>query len=116
MHFFIPYDIEYYGRSTDSRWSNPDLDPVEPKYRVWSSMTYLFFWISASLDPQNFTKGSSLVSTGMSWQQAFGTALVAQFIAALYIVFLSRPASKTHVGKSNDTCIISISKIYRVSG
>ena len=50
-----------------SRWSNKDMDPVEPKDRTWSSFNYVAYWISDATNSAVWELASSMLAVGLSW-------------------------------------------------
>lgn len=50
-----------------SRWSNKDMDPVEPKDRTWSTYNYIAYWISDATNAAVWELASSMLAVGLSW-------------------------------------------------
>ncbi|KAL6249639.1 hypothetical protein RBB50_003492 [Rhinocladiella similis] len=50
----------------DSRWSNPDLDPVKPEDRTWGALDYWAYWTSDMLAPPLASTVSAVMSLGFT--------------------------------------------------
>ncbi|KUI59673.1 Allantoin permease [Cytospora mali] len=94
-----PSLLDAHGRevhSSDSRWSNEDLDPTPPAKRTWKWTNYVSFYWALSFG--NWTLGSTMVGIGLSWWEAIVVIFVSQVISSVAMFFNSRCASAYHIG------------------
>ncbi|KAH0841072.1 cytosine-purine permease [Fonsecaea pedrosoi] len=63
LHWKVPMEEGVYQ---DSRWSNPDLDPVKPEDRTWGAVDYWAYWTSDMLAPPLASTVSSVMSLGFT--------------------------------------------------
>jgi NCS1 family nucleobase:cation symporter-1 len=50
-----------------SSWSNKDMDPVPPHRRVWTTWSFLAYWISDATNIAVWQLASSMIAVGLSW-------------------------------------------------
>src|SRR5215510_6267279 len=58
---------------------NPDLAPVSPERRTWSTYNYAALWVSMSVNILTYMLAASFIQTGMNWKQAFPVLARASF-------------------------------------
>ncbi|KIV88983.1 hypothetical protein PV10_08607 [Exophiala mesophila] len=63
LHWQVPMETGVYQ---DSRWSNPDLDPIKPEDRTWGAVDYWAYWTSDMLAPPLTSTVSSVMSLGFT--------------------------------------------------
>jgi len=63
LHWQVPMKKGVYK---DSRWSNPDLDPIKPEDRIWGAKDYWAYWASDMLAPPLTSTVSSVMSLGFT--------------------------------------------------
>ncbi|BFZ64920.1 hypothetical protein YB2330_006074 [Saitoella coloradoensis] len=56
--------------SNSMRWSNHDLDPIEPKRRVWTKKDFIFYWMSDQFITPVWLIGSTLAGLGFTMREA----------------------------------------------
>ncbi|KAH7922713.1 NCS1 nucleoside transporter family [Leucogyrophana mollusca] len=66
----------------NNRWSNRDMDPVPPRFRTWSSWSYISYWFSDASNIAVWEVASSMLAIGLSWRQALPAIVVAYCITA----------------------------------
>jgi nucleobase:cation symporter-1, NCS1 family len=57
----------------NSSWSNKDMDPVAPHEQTWTTINYVTFWISCSVNVTVWQLGSSMLAIGLSWYRLYIT-------------------------------------------
>ncbi|KIP10434.1 hypothetical protein PHLGIDRAFT_65581 [Phlebiopsis gigantea 11061_1 CR5-6] len=80
-----------------SRWSNKDMDPVEPKDRTWSTYNYIAYWISDATNAAVWELASSMLATGLSWRQALPAIAVGHIVIAIVMVLNGTIGARLHV-------------------
>jgi cytosine/uracil/thiamine/allantoin permease len=51
----------------NSSWTNKDMDPVPVHKQTWTTLNYVTFWISCSVNATVWQLGSSMLAIGLSW-------------------------------------------------
>ncbi|TVY85419.1 putative permease [Lachnellula suecica] len=80
-----------------TKWSNKDLDPVEPEYRTWRTYNFVTYWISDAFAVSNWRIGSSLIAIGLSWKLALVAVVIGNFITALVVTFNGLIGARLHI-------------------
>src|SRR5262245_23932456 len=80
-----------------SRWTNADLEPTGPEQRTWTWYNLPLYWGFTVFGPTGWNVASSLIATGLTWQQAFASCIVGAFISALCVMALARPGAVYHI-------------------
>ena len=73
---------------------NPDLRPISPGSRTWSSRTYLALWVGMAINAATWTLAASLIAMGMNWLQAIFTIVLANLIILVPMLFNSHAGAK----------------------
>src|SRR5437588_769960 len=73
---------------------NPDLAPVTPERRTWSTYNYAALWISMSVNTLTYILAASLVSKGMNWKQAVMTIFLGNTIVLAPMLLNSHPGAR----------------------
>ena len=50
-----------------SSFSNKDMDPVPEHLQTWTTMNYVFYWISDATNVAVWELASSMIAIGLSW-------------------------------------------------
>src|ERR1051326_1548201 len=69
-----------------SPYYNPDLAPVPPARRTWTTYNYATLWIGMSVCIPTYMLGAGLIDGGMSWWQAILTILLGNAIVLVPMV------------------------------
>ncbi|EPS93628.1 hypothetical protein FOMPIDRAFT_1170330 [Fomitopsis schrenkii] len=77
-------------------WINEDLKPSPPSQVNWRWYNFCIFWFGMGFG--NWTLGSSLVGSGLSWWQATICIWIAATVAGTCMALNSRAAANYHVG------------------
>jgi len=68
------------GGPTRSRLSNPDLDPVRPAERTWTTWNIAALWIGMSVCIPTYMLSASMIEAGMTWKQSLATIFLGNAI------------------------------------
>lgn len=79
---------------TKSPLYNPDLAPVPPERRTWTTYNYAALWVSMAHCIPTYMMASGLMGAGMSWKQALFTILLGNTIVLVPILLNSHPGTK----------------------
>lgn len=104
------------GRQVD-KWTNPDILPVLPRNRTFTSSSYASYWYGHSslitrIYSKNLTKcrvsggvcasfwamGGTAISNGLSPGLAMGALVLASLVCAIVAYYCSKPGTKYHLG------------------
>ncbi|GAA5832194.1 hypothetical protein JCM11251_004274 [Rhodosporidiobolus azoricus] len=67
------------------RWSNKDLDPVEPSKRTWGPFSILSYWCSDQFSPSAWSLGSSMIAMGLTCREAIPLTFFGFFLCGIII-------------------------------
>ena len=72
----------------NSSWTNKDMDPVPVHKQTWTTLNFVTFWISCSVNATVWQLGSSMLAIGLSWYK----------FRSLYVfsIFNRRPVGRRH--------------------
>jgi NCS1 family nucleobase:cation symporter-1 len=73
---------------------NPDLGPVTPDRRTWSTYNYAALWISMSVNILTYMLAAGFIQGGMNWKQAVLTVLVGNTIVLAPMLLNSHPGAR----------------------
>jgi len=73
---------------------NPDLAPVTPERRTWSTYNYAALWISMSVNTLTYILAANLVKHGMSWKQGVLTIFLGNTIVLAPMLLNSHPGAR----------------------
>jgi NCS1 family nucleobase:cation symporter-1 len=73
---------------------NEDLAPTTIKQRTWSTYNFAALWISMAHCIPTYMLSSSLISLGMSWQQAIFTITLGNLIVLVPMILNAHPGTK----------------------
>ncbi len=73
---------------------NPDLAPVAPERRTWSTYNYAALWISMSVNILTYMLAASFIQTGMNWKQALLVIFVGNTIVLAPMLLNSHPGAR----------------------
>src|SRR2546423_6817373 len=73
---------------------NPDLAPVSPERRTWSTYNYAALWVSMSVNILTYMLAASLIQGGMDWKQAVMTVFIGNTIVLAPMLLNSHPGAK----------------------
>lgn len=82
----------------NEKWSNRDLEPTPPEERTWTPMSLPMYWFTNMFSVTGWNVAASLIAVGLTWQQAFISAVLGCLLSSLAIVLLARPGVMYHVG------------------
>jgi nucleobase:cation symporter-1, NCS1 family len=71
------------GAIRDSSLYNPDLAPVEPARRTWTTYSYAALWISMSVNIPTYMLASGMIAGGMNWKQALFTVFLGNVLVLI---------------------------------
>jgi len=78
----------------NSALSNPDLAPVAPGQRTWTTWNYAALWIGMSLCIPTYMLASSLIDGGMNWWQAILTIFLGNSIVLVPMILNGHAGAK----------------------
>jgi NCS1 family nucleobase:cation symporter-1 len=67
----------------ESSLYNPDLAPVPPSRRTWTTYTYAALWISMSVNIPTYMLASGMIAGGMNWKQALFTVFLGNVLVLI---------------------------------
>src|SRR5262245_22275921 len=67
----------------ESSLYNPDLAPVPPARRTWTTYTYAALWISMSVNIPTYMLASGMIAGGMNWKQALFTVFLGNVLVLI---------------------------------
>src|SRR5262245_33187235 len=73
---------------------NPDLAPVAPQRRTWTTYNYAALWVSMSVNILTYMLAASLIQGGMNWKQAVFTVFLGNTIVLAPMLLNSQPGAK----------------------
>jgi NCS1 family nucleobase:cation symporter-1 len=65
---------------------NPDLAPVEPARRSWTTYSYAALWISMSVNIPTYLLASGMIAGGMNWKQALFTVFLGNVLVLIPMI------------------------------
>lgn len=78
----------------ESSLYNPDLAPVPPERRTWSTYHFMALWIGMSVCIPTYMMASGLVAGGMNWWQAVLTILLGNAIVLVPMILIAHAGTK----------------------
>src|SRR5450759_1843491 len=78
----------------DSSLYNPDLAPVPPQKRTWTTYNFASLWVAMSVCIPTYMLASGLIAGGMNWWQAIGTILLGNLIVLVPMVLNAHAGTK----------------------
>ena len=90
MSEFVTTDEDLSGSSL---W-NPDLAPVLPSRRTWSTYNIAALWIGMSVVITTYTLASGMMTQGMTWWQAMMTILLGNTIVLIPMILNAHAGTK----------------------
>lgn len=73
---------------------NPDLAPVSPERRTWTTYNYVALWVSMSVNILTYMLAASFIQTGMSWKQALLVIFLGNTIVLAPMLLNSYPGAR----------------------
>src|SRR5438045_3351069 len=73
---------------------NPDLAPVPPARRNWTTYNYAALWISMAHCIPTYMMAGTLLAVGMNWWQALVTIALGNLIVLVPILLNAHPGTK----------------------
>src|SRR5215467_8934325 len=73
---------------------NPDLAPVGPERRTWTTYNYAALWVSMSVNILTYMLAASFIQTGMNWKQALMVIFVGNTIVLAPMLLNSHPGAR----------------------
>src|SRR5262252_2455208 len=73
---------------------NPDLAPVAPGRRTWTTYNYAALWVSMSVNILTYMLAASLIQGGMNWKQAVATIFLGNVIVLIPMLLNSHPGAQ----------------------
>ena len=73
---------------------NPDLAPVAPQHRTWTTYNYAALWISMSVNILTYMLAASMIQGGMNWKQAVATVFLGNSIVLVPMLLNSHPGAR----------------------
>ncbi|KAJ7124811.1 permease for cytosine/purines, uracil, thiamine, allantoin-domain-containing protein [Mycena crocata] len=77
--------------------TNEDLLPVVKEKRTWAGFNFFAFWVADSFNVNTWMIVSSMVTSGLSWWQAWICVWIGYGIVAPFIVLNARPGAIFHI-------------------
>ncbi|KAL4936574.1 hypothetical protein BDV06DRAFT_227752 [Aspergillus oleicola] len=87
-------DAEY----ENSTWCNRDLIPIPPERRTYGVWSYFGYWTVSGSCISAWSTGSTLLSFGLSPQQAIGVVILGGFLSGLLAVVCGWMGEVHHIG------------------
>jgi nucleobase:cation symporter-1, NCS1 family len=84
----VPPDV------SESPLYSPDLGPVPPERRTWTTYNFAALWISMAHCIPTYMMAASLIALGMSWWQALLTIGLGNVIVLIPILLNAHPGTK----------------------
>src|SRR5260370_31918155 len=72
----------------------PDLAPVGPERRTWTTYNYAALWVSMSVNILTYVLAASLIQGGMNWKQAVLTVFLGNTIVLAPMLLNSHPGAR----------------------
>jgi NCS1 family nucleobase:cation symporter-1 len=79
---------------TSSSLYNPDLAPVSPERRTWTTYNYAALWVSMSVNILTYMLAASFIQTGMNWKQALMVIFAGNAIVLAPMLLNSHPGAR----------------------
>ena len=73
---------------------NPDLAPVPPERRTWSTYNYAALWVSMSVSILTYMLAAGYIQGGMSWRQGVATIFLGNSIVLVPMLLNSHPGDR----------------------
>src|SRR5499433_375280 len=73
---------------------NPDLAPVTPEKRSWTTYNYGALWVSMSVNILTYMLAASLIQGGMNWKQAVLTVFLGNTVVLAPMLLNSHPGAR----------------------
>src|SRR6476661_5604252 len=73
---------------------NPDLAPVAPERRTWTTYNFAALWVSMSVNILTYMLAASLIQGGMDWKQAVLTVFLGNTIVLAPMLLNSYPGAR----------------------
>jgi NCS1 family nucleobase:cation symporter-1 len=70
----------------ESSLYNPDLAPVDPARRTWTTYSYAALWISMSVNIPTYLLASGMIAGGMNWKQALFTVFLGNVLVLIPMI------------------------------
>ncbi len=87
--------LDALGRDLEqSALYNPDLAPVPPSYRTWSTYAFAALWISMAHCIPTYTLAGGLMAKGMNWWQALVVIGLGNLIVLVPILLNAHPGTR----------------------
>ncbi|KAL4915672.1 permease for cytosine/purines, uracil, thiamine, allantoin-domain-containing protein [Aspergillus aurantiobrunneus] len=90
----VDEDAEY----ENTTWCNRDLIPIPPERRTYGVWSYFGYWTVSGSCISAWSTGSTLLSFGLSPQQAIGVVILGGFLSGLLAVFCGWMGEVHHIG------------------
>ncbi|KAI0281859.1 cytosine-purine permease [Russula aff. rugulosa BPL654] len=81
----------------NSSWTNKDMDPVPVHKQTWTTLNFVTFWISCSVNATVWQLGSSMLAIGLSWQEALLAISLGHLAIAVVIVLTGTIGARLRV-------------------
>ncbi|KAL2849704.1 permease for cytosine/purines, uracil, thiamine, allantoin-domain-containing protein [Aspergillus pseudodeflectus] len=82
----------------NTTWCNRDLIPIPPERRTYGVWSYFGYWTVSGSCISAWSTGSTLLSFGLSPQQAIGAVVLGGFLSGLLAVFCGWMGEVHHIG------------------
>jgi len=76
-----------------SRLSNPDLAPVPPEARTWTTWNIAALWIGMAVCIPTYTLAAGLIGSGMNWWQALAAVFLGNVIVLIPMTLNAHPGT-----------------------
>src|SRR5690242_16089766 len=73
---------------------NPDLAPVTPERRTWTTYNYAALWVSMSVNILTYMLAGGFIQGGMNWKQAVLTVFIGNTIVLAPMLLNSQPGAR----------------------
>ncbi|KAK8111493.1 uncharacterized protein PG998_007950 [Apiospora kogelbergensis] len=93
-----PKTVDGRGQIGNENWTNRDLEPTHVEERTWTAISLPMYWFTNMFSVTGWNVAASLIAVGLTWQQAFISAVLGCLLSSLALVFMARPGVMYHVG------------------
>ncbi|KFA50073.1 hypothetical protein S40293_08597 [Stachybotrys chartarum IBT 40293] len=96
-----PQTVNGHNQVGNSKWSNKDLEPTPPEHRTWTWYNLPMYWFSNQFSLTGWNTASSLIATGLTWQQSFVSCILGSLLASVIVVLMARPGASPVLCRSS---------------
>ena len=89
---------EVYSDRPVTRWGNRDIFPVPPEQRRFTFVSYLSYWVIASMSVTSWAYGGSVVALGLTAAEGIGCSIIGATFVGMFAYLCGHPGASMHVG------------------